>query len=276
MNFKTKAVAAAVLSVAMVGTANASIKGTGGQGSEMFLSILRDTSAPASIVLDTGIEMGLLIANPTQFNGWTIGNGASYNVNDGGAISSFLATAPTSAFFFNGGASNTVSSLTGIVATVGSLGSFPQGASGLGTAASNIKTHITNLNNNFANGSVASEEIMYTDAADGLGIESTDSGHHDNLSWGSQVGGSFGTGSTTEAAMNTALATYYFYLSDAASGYQTLYRKLGDWKIDATAGTATFRTMTSEVPVPAAVWLLGSALVGMVGIARRRRALDEV
>ena len=29
---------------------------------------------------------------------------------------------------------------------------------------------------------------------------------------------------------------------------------------------------TSEVPVPAAVWLLGSGLIGLVGVARRRRA----
>jgi len=35
---------------------------------------------------------------------------------------------------------------------------------------------------------------------------------------------------------------------------------------------ANFNMTTSEVPVPAAVWLFGSGLVGLAGIARRRKA----
>lgn len=36
-------------------------------------------------------------------------------------------------------------------------------------------------------------------------------------------------------------------------------------------GSITFASSAPEVPVPAAVWLLGSALVGLGGVARRRR-----
>ena len=64
------------------------------------------------------------------------------------------------------------------------------------------------------------------------------------------------------------------------------------WDVDVTAGVATVSVISgvitaaspvfpgfqphftgnlSQVPVPAAVWLMGSGLVGLVGVARRRR-----
>ncbi len=42
---------------------------------------------------------------------------------------------------------------------------------------------------------------------------------------------------------------------------------VGYWEM-----SGSYTTATSEVPVPAAVWLFGSGLVGLAGIARRRKA----
>lgn len=48
----------------------------------------------------------------------------------------------------------------------------------------------------------------------------------------------------------------------------------GVWSLDAN-GTLTYSALGAPVPVPAAVWLLGSALIGLVGVARRRETQAE-
>lgn len=44
----------------------------------------------------------------------------------------------------------------------------------------------------------------------------------------------------------------------------------GSWTITGTAGPVG---STPEVPIPAAVWLFGSGLLGLVGVARRKKAV---
>jgi len=58
-----------------------------------------------------------------------------------------------------------------------------------------------------------------------------------------------------------------FFLSTGVSG-----NILGNWNLD-NAGLLTFNgASVSAVPVPAAVWLFGSALVGLFGVGRRKIA----
>ena len=40
-----------------------------------------------------------------------------------------------------------------------------------------------------------------------------------------------------------------------------------------TSTIGTYLVQTSPIPVPAAVWLFGSGLLGMIGIAKRKRAV---
>ena len=43
-------------------------------------------------------------------------------------------------------------------------------------------------------------------------------------------------------------------------------------KFTLTANTLTFSTQVSQVPVPAAIWMFGTALVGFLGISKRKHA----
>jgi hypothetical protein len=71
----------------------------------------------------------------------------------------------------------------------------------------------------------------------------------------------------------TDLATLNIWFTGFANaaGTQGKVLLLGSVSIDFTAQTLTFNSSAPAVPVPAAAWLMGSALAGLGGIARSRR-----
>lgn len=71
------------------------------------------------------------------------------------------------------------------------------------------------------------------------------------------------------AAIGQSLSFYEFNSPDL-SGVADV-KAVGQWSINMATGTLNYAT-TPTVPVPGAAWLMGSALVGLGSIARRRRA----
>lgn len=263
MKFNMKVVAASVL-FAVAGSSQAAIlSGFAGAGDgELFLSIFRDNASPESMIIDTNVSL-FDLRNGTV-TGWT--SSASQTA----AILSFLGTSSLSDFRFNaGGVTDTTDFFD---PTLNADGGFfvstnttltPATAvldgSGLETVRSNINAFEVQINNAYASTDVVT------------GLNPGEAGFHNSLYWGNNVGGTF---VNTEASVGTSLSLWNGYNgSPDFLGYELAYSLIGQLNIDTITGVATLSTApVSAVPVPAAAWLLGSGLMGLVGVARRKAA----
>ncbi len=106
----------------------------------------------------------------------------------------------------------------------------------------------------------------------------SDPGFGGNTTWGTNFGGN-GTPSNVGTGFGSSL--YFYYITgnggnSLANSLQTAFANAtgdGMWSLSSN-GTATYAIPgVSAVPVPAAAWLFGSGLLGLVGIARRKRSV---
>jgi hypothetical protein len=86
-----------------------------------------------------------------------------------------------------------------------------------------------------------------------------------------------GIGAVDAQSVPVKLAMYLFASNASgpgANGATTQFSVNGQesyWTLDAATGNVTWNV--ASVPVPAAVWLLGSGLLGLIGVGRRKAAL---
>lgn len=269
MKFNMKAVAASVL-FAVAGSSQAAILSgfsNAGDG-ELFISIFRDNASPESMIIDT--DVSLLGLQDGTVTGWT--SSAAQTA----AISAFLSTAPIGDFRFNAGGVTDALDIfdtsqspwggffisTNITPTWGPGGTADLDGSGLETVRSNMNAFIVQINN----GHDTTPSFVNEGYAAGL-TPGTPGFHDQSNLWSNDVGATF---LNTEGAVGTALNFWNGYNnSTELFGYELAYRLIGQLNIDAATGVASLTT-PSAVPVPAAAWLLGSGLVGLVGVARRK------
>jgi hypothetical protein len=138
----------------------------------------------------------------------------------------------------------------------------PQGQFGISIALTKLGSYANTVNGTDTNTALNVSKIF--SAADGA--------FYDSGAWGDMWDGSH----STEGGLDSSLGFYYVALdftNDSSANSSRVQTLLGSWTL-ASNGTLSYVGDVGgpQVPVPAAVWLLGSALVGMAGIGRRRKS----
>lgn len=242
MNFKMKLAAAAVAftmgSVAQAAVIDTTSTGVG-KGSDIVVNILND--AGDSLVVNT--QLNALDLAKGVITSWT--SSAALTAD----ISAFLSGSTAAKFWVIGAAAPS------------GFESYALASSPLVDTQVNMNTYIGNVNSyiDLANAGVFGSDA----AADGADIE--------NVGTDPQLG--FQNPNISQwMSGGTGLDTSVLFKSTSVNGFNPVaFNDLQFWTLSSN-GELNYGAEVSAVPVPAAVWLFGSGLLGLVGVARRRAA----
>lgn len=270
MKWKLKALAAAI-AVAVSAPASAAITTSSSGNGNLFLSVW-DTVSETSYTRDLGVSMNDFITGNLPGGGLgTTAAGYSLSFAADGTLTSWLSSVSANAagLIWNVGAMDgqgqnryltTAASMSGMVNQ--QLNALNDGADVFIANTNGLGTH-----SSLTDGSNTASKSLDGDPAFAGGA-----------AWGSNWGGN-AVGFTSGALIGAS----NFFWALAANGGSTVasafINQFGNangfstWTL-ASNGTLAFNSpnaVPSEVPLPAAVWLLGSGLLGLVGVARRRQ-----
>lgn len=275
--FKKTVLAAALL--AATGAANATIINNAGLGNELFLEVY-DSAAGKTFNLDLKATLGNI-----QTNAGTALSAFAGGLNLGAANSIETAADAANWNSFIGGVANT-KSLQYLVA-VGSAPDSTIAVTGINAILPNADQTITlnpagvkissqagYINAGMAAGAnssvIADTGLKLTGQLNNTGLPASSlwtgwSTHNPLQAYGSSVGfwlGGVHTGTVIDPLFGPT-PTPMFSASDVTN--------LGTFTLGAQAGILTF-TAPSQVPLPAAVWMFGAGLMGVLRLNRRKAA----
>lgn len=267
MSLKLKTLVVAV-AMAAAGVAQATPISVGGYN-PMFGPTGTGDAAGGNVILtiyDPGTGTSLALnTNKTVLD--MMNANTSFSISDTG-LASFLNAnvAGQSAMVWNMGAVSDGPSLTGVATTNGNAGDIwnPSMSPLDGyTEALSMDNIFYYAGNNSGFLGASNSYVGPATAATGFG----------GGTWGSNFGGAAGWGpsfNNTLTGLSGGMKMSFLGIDPNDQGLAPIATTFaGTWSVNAAAGTLNY-TVTA-VPVPAAVWLFASGLLGLVGISRRRK-----
>ncbi len=251
----TKTLIAATLALGTV-SANASILNDNSGAAEAWLSVYDSTSAN-TFTLDlgvAGITWDSLIAQKDS-------TGLIQNVNLAGFSdwTAFKASADLTTTKFSVAVGGELAGSKKAFMVTGSNSDFFQGGSSAGVSAVNIAIngHATGINQDTATpfSPLVNSTTLVNDADATIGIHGNSAGLWDAASF--NVDADYGE--LADFNLVTLITA-----NRRTSAVQEVFA--GQWKLDGDNLTLG----VSAIPVPAAVWMFGSALLGLAGVSRKR------
>lgn len=256
MKILAKSVAVAAIAVSMTGVAEARIQTMGdntADGSELLLNVVNYT-AQNSYTLDLGVTIAQFLANPSQSLSFTLndanfqsftaaytaGDNVTWGVSGGHQILNDIPDLPIFGFY--------TTSVTNPPAVFNAdAGEISNVQGKWNVLVSNIQTQDANANNLSTFKTVGQQG--YT----------------------AEYGNNFQTALpfVAQGELGAALAFVHEKVNadDFVTGELDVFANV--WKLDMN-GSLTYAAATSAVPLPGAVWMFGAALMGMLGVNRRK------
>lgn len=231
-------------------------------GGELFLTVFdpvnvvtytRDLGVPV-IGTDFSTFSLDLAADSAFTSAFASTTGLLYSVVGGNVDEGLSATTPDGAavLFTSNGSQSAILAIDGA-------------AGGLNNIYDNIRTYAGGTNG--IPGVSSSFAANNSSTVSGTGTPSFAGGFFTNGTLGASIGS---PAQNTAAAVGTPLA-FYRVSYDVNTFENTNAKLASNFLLDAN-GRLTYGSAAPVVPLPAGVWLLGSALAGLVGVARRRQA----
>lgn len=287
MKHKLKKLAVAVTLAVGVGQANAAIfDGTGGNG-ELFLAAY-SPSLQISYVRDLGIRL-----NDFRYNGTTAVASGSYAFNPSASLTAATGSVVASGYNLTFQTDSLILSSLGngtslagdVVWMIGAMDTTGVGLNGqryLSTVNGGVVGDLRNGQlTQFAtvNGYIGDNNQLGTNVAPNVNgsATATPATLQTQAYFPNVPLDSWATWATFNAAGAVGEALPFFFLTPSSTGStavanNTQYRTATGvdfaWTLN-TDGSLSY----AAVPIPAAAWLFGSGLLGLIGIARRRKAL---
>jgi len=220
-------------------------------------TLIGSYAGDTKVAVSNTLAAGTLISASSDANlaslislGTAAGNSIVWGVEGGGG------TGTSGGQYGSTGASKFVTTLS----VPGSLSSR-QGGNLSNQFAAPFNTAVIQLNTNSNN----ADSVFSTAAATG--------GLWDSTTVAANVQNWFQGGANTAITGLGSSSSLYYVTGGGGETVPVLVSSIGN--VSLTAAGLTFSTGTAAVPLPAAIWLLGSGLLGLAGVGRRKTVKTE-